>query len=160
MLLNCNVSFAQTTFLKANVGYGIWESFHGGLDLQINNISFGLDVGTSFKTMPFDNKYYSVTIDNTFYWGKENKFNFKPWYFNDRLIYWNLSETNKTWRVLQFCPSIGREFNFNKNTGINLDFGPAILLHADRDDYSDEKIGWIYPVYPECRIEFFYRFNK
>lgn len=141
MLLNYDVSFAQKTFLKANIGYGIWESFHGGLDLQIKNISFGLDVGTSFKTMPFDNKYFSVTIDNTFYWGKENKFDFKSWYFNDRLIYWNSFETNTTWRVLQFCPSIGREFNFTKNTGINFDFGPAIVLHADREDKSAEKAG-------------------
>jgi hypothetical protein len=76
------------------------------------------------------------------------------------LVYWNLFEPNTTWKVLQICPSIGREFNLSKSTGINLDLGPAILLHANRKDDNGEKAGWIYPIYPEFRVEFFYRFKE
>lgn len=160
VLFNSDNIFAQNTFLKTNIGYGVWESFHGGIDLQLNNFSFGLDVGTSFNAMPFDNKYFSVTIDNTCYWGRVNKMNLKSWYCNARLIYWDLSEPDARWRVMQICPSIGKEINFTKELGINFDFGPAIVLHANREDKSDVKVGWIYPVYPECRIEFFYRFKE
>lgn len=160
ILFISNALFAQKTFLKANVGYGIWESFYAGLDLQIKNVSFGLDIGTSFNTAQFDNKYFSVTFESTYYWGKENKYNFKSWYLNARIIYWSFSEPNTTWKVIQICPTIGREFNFTRKAGINFDIGPAILLHANRQDATEEKVGWIYPVYPECRIGFFYRFNK
>jgi hypothetical protein len=160
ILLAGSTLFAQTKGFKTNIGYGIWESFHGGFDLRLKNYSVGIDIGTSFKTLPFDHKYYSITLDNTYFWGKVNKYDIKSWYFDARLVYWNSFEPNTTWKVLQICPSIGREFNLTKSTGINLDLGPAILLYGSRLSKNGEKVGWIYPIYPEFRIEFFYRFKK
>jgi hypothetical protein len=81
ILFNSLVVMAQKPFFKVNAGYGIWESFHAGLDLRIKNISFGLDAGTSFNTLPFDNPFFSITLDNSYYWGKENKFGFR-WAFH------------------------------------------------------------------------------
>ncbi len=153
-----NISFGQKVVIKGNIGYGIWESFHCGIDLRINNYSVGIDAGTSFGTMQFDHEYYSLTLDNVFYFGKANKYGIKSWYVDARFIYWNHTEPSTTWNVFQLCPSIGKEFNFSKSIGINLDLGPAILLDANRHDNNEEKVGWIYPVYPEIRLEFFYRF--
>jgi hypothetical protein len=149
---------SQDTFVKLNLGYGIWESFHGGFDLRFKDYSIGIDLGTSFKTEPFNDKYFSITLENTFYLGNRKNQSLKTWYISTRLIYWNLFEPNSTWRVLQICPTFGKEFSINKALGLNLDIGPAILLHANRTYFTEEKVGWIYPIYPEFRIEIFYRF--
>jgi hypothetical protein len=151
-------SFGQKVKIKGNIGYGIWESFHLGIDLRVKNYSGGIDAGTSFGTFQFDHEYYSFTLDNAFYFGKANRYGIKSWYVDARFIYWNHTEPGTTWNVFQLCPSIGKEFNFSKSIGINLDLGPAILLNASRHDNTKEKVGWIYPVYPEVRFEFFYRF--
>ena len=160
ILLHGHFLMAQTNKLKANIGYGIWESFHAGVDLRLKNYSIGIDVGTSFKTLPFAHKYYSVTLDNMYYWGRENQYDLKSWYIDARLIYYNSTEPATTWKVLQISPSLGKEFNFNKFIGINLDLGLAILLSASRHDNTNEKVGWIYPINPEFRIELFYRLGK
>jgi hypothetical protein len=99
-------------------------------------------------------------LDNAYFWGNLNKYDIKSWYLDARLIYYKSFQPNTTWKVLQICPSIGKEFSLTKSTGINLDLGPSILLHANRTDDNGEKVGWIYPIYPEFRIELFYRFLK
>ena len=141
--------FAQGNSVRINIGYGLWESFHIGGDLKLKNTSFGLDCGTSFKTAQFDDKYFSITLDNSFYWGKINSYESGSWYVNSRFIYWTFFETNSTWKVLQVCPSIGRDFRLNKSLGINIDAGPAILLHVKREMHTDFMEGWILPIYPE-----------
>jgi hypothetical protein len=144
--------------MKVNLGYGIWESFHVGMDYRFSNYSLGLDLGTSFHTLPFENSFVSVTIDNTFYWGKANKYELKTWYFNSRVIYYNAIEPSTTWNVVNLCPGIGKEFCFNESFGMNLDLGLALVVFAHRQDNTSNISGWIYPVYPECRVELFYRF--
>ena len=143
--------------MKVNLGYGIWESFHTGLDFRFNNYSLGFDIGTSFGTKPFEDKYYSLTLDNTFHWGKNYKLDKKTWYTDIRLIYWTSIEPSITWRVFQICPSIGRDFYLSEKFGLNLDLGPAILLFGSKEN-KDVEVGWLYPVYPEIRFELFYIF--
>jgi hypothetical protein len=150
---------AQNSKYKANFGYGIWESFHIGADIKFNNYSVGIDFGTSFGTLPFDDNYFSVTLDNTYFIGKKNKYKLRSWYLNSRVIYWYFKDPNSLWDVIQICPSIGKEINFNKKIGINIDLGASISAYAHKNNKNMDDAGWLYPINPEFRIEIFYRFK-
>jgi hypothetical protein len=149
----------QVKFFKLNAGFGIWEQFHAGFDYRIKSYSFGIDAGTFLRRNAAGYADFSITLDNSYFWGKPNKENIKRWYLNGRLIFLRLTTPQSIFKLLFFCPSIGREFYFSSKHGLNIDIGPAIVTIGNRQDRpGSPKVGWIYPVYPECRIEYFYRF--
>lgn len=150
---------AQKNNLKLNAGYGIWQGFHKGFDLFYDDFSMGMDIGSSFNTGQLQGNSLTLALDNQYYFGKHNRFHRKNWSVAGRIIYWYLDDELAIWNTFQFCPALGRNFQVSKKLGLTLDFGPSVLLFTNREDKTEARSGWLHPIMPEMKIQFF-RFPK
>lgn len=148
-----------------NAGGNTLQGFCVGFDHSFGTYSLGIDAGTDFGVWFTAAKFFSVSLDNSFAIGKDDRYDFKTWHVNGRFAYCGIFDegTNEP-TVLYFIPSFGKKIDFNSRLGINLELGGGVRLF-----YNEKEPDHIVPdgftvydgyksVIPDVRIEFFYRF--
>jgi len=129
--------FLFSTFITAqidrkntyNVGYDpITQGLYVGFDHEIHDYSIGLDLGSSFGLVQPLN--VTLSLDNAFYFGEQNKYNLKTWHVNARLAYSKIVVENKP-SILYIIPSIGKTFNLNEKLRLNIELGYGFQVLDD-----------------------------
>lgn len=147
---------------KFNSGFDIRSGFFAGFDHRFTNYSIGLDAGTSWGIV-YPIEFVSLTLDNSYYFGNSDKYEYKTWYLNARLVYANIFEkfSNKPSMVL-LVPGIGKDFNLTSKFGFSVSAGLAIMLSNKDKAYTYIPTGTYYEfsnaITPNLRVEFNYRF--
>lgn len=110
-----------------NIGIDpISQGFYIGFDHAIHNYSIGVDVGLGI----FIPIIASLSVDNAYYFGRENKYNRKTWHINCRLSYSKILIDNQP-NLLFIVPSFGKTFYLNEKFGINIELGYGFQLLKD-----------------------------
>jgi len=163
--MRLNISFLIISFflfsgilsaqINKNISYNIGidpitQGFYIGFDHAIHNYSIGVDVGLGI----FIPIIASLSVDNAYYFGSENKYNHKTWHVNCRLAYSKILIDNQP-NLLFIIPSFGKTFYLNEKFGINIEFGYGFQLLEDWKNTRMEDTGIYFggASTPDIRLE-------
>lgn len=125
-LLSEDLLFSQKKS-EVSVGFGFPDMF---------NLKFKQGIyfqpGLSIGYLPVIN-FLTISGDFCYHFPRhsdDKKMN--TWYLNNGLTFFRILERWTSERGLIIYARMGRTFNFNNNTGINLDFGISVLLPNDK----------------------------
>jgi hypothetical protein len=144
--------------LNISIGMGLPELLNVGVRYQLEQAQIGI----SFGSMPVkDESLISVSGDVYYHFGGLSELsNRRPWYGRIGLNYFR--EETKTFvdKNIYLNLRIGRDINFSKKIGIDIDAGAFFQLFHDRIN-KEPSSGWNFdleiPVLPSLGIGLFYR---
>lgn len=146
---------------ETKFGYGYYQGFNVGLNyFYAQNLKVGVGIGSHFNLPPLENEnHFNIQIENTLYFGNRNQQNIGAWYFNQQLMYWEQGQPENRWKIMSLGLNIGKTIAITKRIGVDLEFGPAFNLVVDvKRDPLVEKIGWMWPIMYNGRVQLTYKF--
>jgi len=148
MLSTGNLVFAQEK-IKLSVGMGVPELLNIGVRIPIKQTQIGFDFGSWLQK----NEYFlSFSSDFYMHFGGVSKFSDRrPWYSRSGLTYLRSETSTYIEKSVYFNFRIGREINFSKKIGIELNAGAMFMLFFDHIGKTDSVFiyerSWILPSF-------------
>jgi len=127
-----------------------------------DNLNLGIGIGSHFCNEPLKNRrHYNITLENNLQFGKQTRYNMKPWIFGQQFMYWIQASDTNTAKILSVSPTIGVLISISKNLGISCEVGPAfnLVVKTEREPATPET-GWMWPVLYNWRVQMIYLIKK
>ena len=146
--------------ISANAGFGLIQGYLVGVNYNYSqNLNLGFDIGSHLgMASNLDETLYSIAIENNLQFGKLNRFDTKPWYFGQQVMYWVKDMSTATVKTLSITPTLGVMLAISKSFGISFEIGPAFnfTLDIDRNTLDEQVYNW--PIYPSGKVQLVYSF--
>jgi hypothetical protein len=161
--MKTNLIHSQTvTKNKFNTGIDLPSGFFAGIDHRFSSWALGVDASTWLGTI-YPIQYIAFTVDNSFYFGAADTYNFKTWFLDGRLIYSSVFEKYSNKPVaISLVPGLGKDFNITSEFGISLTAGIDMTIFQKDRSGVYIPIGTYYElnksIKPSFKVVFSYRF--
>ena len=151
--------YSQKNNISLRTGYSYYQGIHLSANyFYTENLNLGIGIGSHFGLPPLEgDNHYNFTIENNLQFGKQNRFNAKPWIFGQQVMYWIQGSESETWKILSISPTIGRVFAISSRVGLAFEVGPAfnLVVDVEREEPYDEA-GWMWPILYNYRVQLIY----
>lgn len=115
-----------------SLGFGVPELVHIGVNFPFEQVQFGISYGR-LRFSAEDPPSTSITGDIRFYFGEKSKYTARnAWYGRLALNVFRSENEKYINEYTYLIPKIGKEINFSKRFGVELDLGAAFEVQHNQ----------------------------
>lgn len=150
--------------LNISIGTGLNECINLGVRYQLNQMQFGVAIGTDFKKKKEINNPEIYTGEVLYHFaGTAELSERRPWYFRNGVVLRkeDYNYTDLRTFIWSYNLRIGREFNISRKIGISLDGGIIARLKTNNKEIGPNPSYPDYvehPIDPSFGLGLYYRF--